>query len=403
MSCVARLPLLMLGWALLAGCRERDAAPPTGKLPPPPPAAAEAPSAPAVPVSRLTAPQREALERIRAAGGSVEAGADAYPLGVELASERVAADDDLVRAVLQFPELQRLRLAVGSATAETLVQLAALGDLEELFLQDAPLDDAALAELLRGTPRVKRLGMCRLDRITDAGLESLRECGGLRVLALIEMKGITGQALPILARLPGLRVLDLRHCGQLGPQDFAQLVSIPELTDLTLGGRPIDDGVLVAVARHPAITSLSIEDAQLTRDCLTRLANLPAVAARLLSLAFTRCPGITDQTLQALPRLPRLEALALREIRLRGAFLQDLRDAGDPPLKLRALAITEALVTDDALNVLPLVCPALERLDLRGNRDVTDQVLVMLRQLPTLQEVRLERTAVTSVWQPGVE
>jgi hypothetical protein len=282
-------------------------------------------------------------------------------------------------------------------------RLAELGELEELFLQDAPLDDAALATLLRGVPLVKRLGLRRLNRVTDAGLQSLRECGGLSVLALIEMSGITGNVLPVLGQLPGLRVLDLRSCGQLARADFAQLVSLPGLTDLKLGGPVIDDDVLEAVARHPSVSALSIDDAQLSPGCLTRLAGLPDVTARLRSLAFTRCFGITDETLQVLPRLPQLEALTLREIMLNGAFLQYLRDSGDPPLKLRSLAISEAFMTDDALDVLPLVCPALERLDLSGNRGLTDRVLDILRQIPTLKEVRLERTAVTLTWQPGVE
>ncbi|MCU0959320.1 MAG: hypothetical protein MUF48_04385 [Pirellulaceae bacterium] len=400
---MSRLLLLMLGMMWLAGCRERDAAPPVKERARAPAAAAEAPPAPAPPASRLTEAQRQALERIRAAGGSVDAGADDYPVGLDLASERVAADDELLLAVLQFPELKRLRLAVGPAAPETVARLAELGELEELFLQDAPLDDAALATLLRGVPLVKRLGLRRLNRVTDAGLQSLRECGGLSVLALIEMSGITGNVLPVLGQLPGLRVLDLRSCGQLARADFAQLVSLPGLTDLKLGGPLIDDDVLEAVARHPSVSALSIDDAQLSPGCLTRLAGLPDVTARLRSLAFTRCFGITDETLQVLPRLPQLEALTLREIMLNGAFLQYLRDSGDPPLKLRSLAISEAFMTDDALDVLPLVCPALERLDLSGNRGLTDRVLDILRQIPTLKEVRLERTAVTLTWQPGVE
>lgn len=398
MNCVTRFLVPVLAWTLLTGCRGREVPPPAA---PPADVTTEAP-APPQPVSRLTEPQREAVDRIRAAGGSVEAGPDEYPLGIDLASERVAADDDLVRAVLQFPELKRLRLAVGSAAPETVIELAGLGDLEELFLQDAPLDDAALATLLGGTPLLKRFGLRRLSRVTDAGLESLRECGGLNVLALIEMSGITGRALPTLAQLPGLRVLDLRNCGQLTGQDYAHLASLPRLTELKLGGPLVDDEVLVTVAQHPTITSLAIDDAQLTRDCLARLAGLPEVAARLRSLAFTRCFGITDRTLQALPDLAQLETLTLREIMLNGTFLQYLRDAGGPPLKLRSLTMAEAFITDDALNVLPLVCPALERLDLSGNREVTDQVLEVLRQIPTLTEVRLDRTAVTGTWQPGV-
>ena len=105
-------------------------------------------SPPVEPVS-LTQRQEQVLDKILAAGGSIERAEDGMPIGVDLASERVFADDELIRGTLEFPHLKRLRVAVSKASPETLAELAKLPELEELFLQDAPLDDSALTALLR--------------------------------------------------------------------------------------------------------------------------------------------------------------------------------------------------------------------------------------------------------------
>ena len=95
-----------------------------------------------------------------------------------------------------------------------------------------------------------------------------------------------------------------------------------------------------------------------------------------------------------------LETLALREIMLTGSFLQSVRDAADDPLPLKTLIVTNAFLTDESLTPLPGLCPALTRLDVSGNQGVTDIRMGILKQLPVLREVRLERTGVTQPWHP---
>ena len=310
--------------------------------------------------------------KILAAGGSLERAENGSPIGLDLASERVFADDELVRTTLEFPHLKRLRMAVSKASPETLAELARLSELEELFLQDAPLDDAALTALLHALPELQRMALRRLSRVTNAGLEALPDCRQLSVVALIEMSGITGAALQTLRNVQRLRLLDLRNCGQLTTADFAQLLALSSLQELKLGGPAINDDVLVLVAQHPSLSALSLEDAQVSSTCLQRLAESRDMAGRLRSISLARCFGVTDESLHVLREFPQLESLTLREIMLTGSFLQYVHDAGDERLPLKTLVITDAFLTDEALAPLPALFSTLIRLDLSGNQGLTD-------------------------------
>lgn len=348
----------------------------------------------------LTEKEAQAAKLIAAAGGSFQRNDAGVVHAVDLASERVFADDAVLRAVFEFPHLTRLRLAVSKAAPETLAQLATLTELEELFLQDVALDDAALQSLLTALPQLRRLGLRRLSRVTDAGLESLARVPKLEVVALIEMNGVTNATLRTLQAVPGLRYLDIRNCGQLTTPDFGLLAGLSQLQELKVGGPAINDEVLAIVVTHPSVTSLGIEDAQITAASLQRLAETQAFAQRLKSLSLIRCLGIMDNSLTVLRQFPQLENLTLRELMLNGSFLQTVLDSGNDPLPIQDLTVTDAILTDESLTPLPGMFRELRRLDLSGNRGVTNASLDILRQVRSLEEVRLERTAVTEEWHP---
>jgi hypothetical protein len=389
----------------LGGCRDRDDAPPMTASGPAsravPPAADKAVPAPAAPA--LPDRQVKAVDRIVAAGGSVERSVDGQVIGVDLISDRVVADDALVRAAQEFPHLRRLRLAVSKISPQTLEGLSSLSDLDELLLQDAAIDDATLATVLHGMPLLRRLTLRRASRVSDAGLAALKECPALEVVALIELNGVTGAVVDALRSVERLRSLDVRNCGQLTTADFAQLVSLVNVSELKVGGPAVNDEVLNILGRHPALTSLSVDDAQVSPACLQQLAAMPELTQRLRSLSFARCSGVTDESLHVLNSFPVLETLALREIMLTGSFLQNVHDSADKPLPLKTLIITNAFVSDESLTPLPGVCPSLTRLDLTGNRGVTNAVLGILKQIRPLREVHLDDTGVTEKWFPQVE
>jgi hypothetical protein len=351
----------------------------------------------------LSEKEAQAVKSIVAAGGSFQRNDAGLVHAIDLASERVFADDAVLRAVYEFPHLTRLRLAVSKAAPETLAQLATLTELEELFLQDVALDDAALQALLSALPNLRRLGLRRLSRVTDAGLEALARVPKLEVVALIEMSGVTGVTVRTLQGVPRLRFLDIRNCGQLTTPDFGLLTGLSQLEELKLGGPAVSDEVLAIVLTHPSVTALGVEDAQITAAGLQRLAATTAIAQRLKSLSLVRCLGITDDSLTVLRQFPQLESLALREIMLNGSFLQTVYDSGNDLLPIQDLTITDAFLTDESLTPLPGMFRELRRLDLSGNRGVTNASLAILRQIRSLEEARLDRTAVTEEWHPRGE
>ena len=116
--------------------------------------------------------------------------------------------------------------------------------------------------------------------------------------------------------------------------DFEQLVKLDQLDELKLGGPAINNEVLRSVALHPRITSLAIEDAEVSGDCLSCLAASPDFAARLRGLSFARCFGLTDESLVLLPKFPQLESLVLRDILVTGALFGTAGRPGSWPTAL---------------------------------------------------------------------
>ncbi|MFV1968370.1 MAG: hypothetical protein ACC628_23335 [Pirellulaceae bacterium] len=338
--------------------------------------------------------QLQAIEAITSAGGRVERDANRLPVLIDLASERVFADDDTVRAVLAFPELKKLRLAVSTVAPETIGELTSLTQLNELLLQDASIEDGALEELLHAMPALQRLTLRRLSKITDAGVAAVAACAELEVLALIEMNQVTGATLDQLQNIERLRSLDLRNCGQLSAADFEKLISLDRLEDLKIGGPIANDEVLSTVARLPSITSLTVEDGEVTGEGLQQLARARALAGRLRSLSFARCFGVTDAALVVLGDFPKLETVALRDLMITGSFLKTLRESARSPLRLKTLVVTRAFLTDETVADLPEVAPNLVRLDLRGNLGITDASLDGFERLQALESLRLEETGV---------
>ncbi len=394
---------LWLSLLFASGCGPREPAAPTQPAPTDasPPTSAGESSDTELPVETLAPDdeQQQAIQAIIAAGGSVDCDADGWPMLIDLASERASANDETVRWLLQFPQLKRLRLAVNTVSPETLSDLKTLVEMEELLLQDATIDDQQITTVLRSMPALKRLTMRRLSKVTDRGLAAISDCSQLEVLALIEMSQISGAALQPLTQVPKLRSLDLRNCGQLALADFEQLTSLAGLSELKLGGPAVTDDVLSVAAGLPSLVSLTIEDAQISGPGLQRLAQAPGVATRLRSLTIARCFGVTDDTLNVLGSLSALETLSLRDIMLTGSFLNSLHESLgqslDEPLSLTTLVVTDAFLTDEAIEPLPKIAPGLRRLDLRGNQGVTDQSLDVFRQLPQLKDLQLQGTGVS--------
>ncbi len=344
---------------------------------------------PAMPVE-LSDEQKAAIERMEATGAGIVLDDSGFPAQIDLASERVFADEELVRAALVFPGLKGLRLAVSSVPETTLAELAVFTELEELFLQDAAIDDAGLSNLLDAMPNLQRLTLRRLNEVTDDAIDAVVGCKNLEVVALIEMNQLTGAGLEHLAGLPQLRSLDLRNCGRLTAKDFRRLGTFKKLVELKLGGPAVTDEIADVLLSLPQVRSLTIEDAEISAAFLQTLASDKETAERLQTLAFARSFGVNDEALASIDKFPNLQTLSLRDIMVSGEFLAKLNEARKTPLTWRTLIVTNAFLDDGAIGHLPTLAPNLERLDLRGNPGITDESRSAFEKLESLKDLKLE-------------
>lgn len=352
-----------------------------------PPAVSVAQETPAR--AELSDPQKAAVELIATAGGEMELDAAGFPVRIDLASDRVFADETLVRAALEFPDLKGLRLALSSVPDATLAELESLANLEELYLQDAAIGDAGLADILSAMPNLRRLTLRRLNGMTDRALDAVVTCAQMEVLALVELNRITGAGLDRLAGCLKLRSLDLRNCGGLSPEDLKRLSAIKGLEEVKFGGPAINDGIAEVIIGLPKVQSVTVEDAEISPAFVDTLASHAATAERVRTLAFARCYGVTDEALHSLGKFSSLETLSLRDIMVTGSFLAGLNHEGSNPLPLKTLIAANAFLNDEAVASLPDVAPNLVRLDLRGNVGLSEGSTQVFQKLKNLKELTL--------------
>jgi len=200
-----------------------------------------------------------------------------------------------------LPELKSVRL--DNATDSDVRQLAELPSLRAITLSSVCLpsqqfgDDGIKA--LAGLRQVESFEIGGFgSKMTDAGLDVLRNFTNLRRLALVNCTGLTAQGFAMISELKQLRVLSV-DTYQLGSADSA-LAFVTKLTEL-------EELCLEDVGPRP-----------LTDEGLRHLAPLK----RLRRLDMSKSPGYTDAGLASLTReLPSLESLKFMW-RVRGQSLK---------------------------------------------------------------------------------
>jgi Leucine-rich repeat (LRR) protein len=325
---------------------------------------------------------------VEAASGQIIFDESEKLAGVDLASDRVSADNETVGSVLKFTFLKTLRLACNGVSNDRIVAIKNFDQLEELYLQDATISDADLCEMLSGLPHLKRLTLRRLNSVSDEGIKSISSMPDLEVLALIEMN-VTGTGIQQAAAIPRLRSLDLRNCGSLTADELADLPSFESLGELKLGGPTIDDAVMNILIEMPALKSISIEDAQITEAGIQALTSDVDLAARMRSLTFARTYGFGDETLTSIGSMQSLETLVLKDCYVTGSFLEALSEAVDgKPLPLKTLVLIGAFPDEQAMAALPAFAPTLVRLDLTRSAIMASS-MAQIGQLTELSSLTL--------------
>jgi hypothetical protein len=197
--------------------------------------------------------------------------------------------------------------------------------------------------------------------VTDHGIGQLVAIPGLTHLALIDLT-VTGQALQSIAGFPALVSLDVRMCDNISGDQLTALRRAPRLRELKLGGQAVDDAALAIVAYYPRLESLTVEDAPITGEGLHHLATSGPASRRIHTLAFARCPSLSDEALTQLSSFGQLRRLDLRDMPVTGEFLAALTE----PEQLEVLILNQTFLGDEAFRAIAR-CQGLERLEVAQN------------------------------------
>uniref|UniRef100_A0A3B5LYR0 Si:ch73-173p19.1 n=1 Tax=Xiphophorus couchianus TaxID=32473 RepID=A0A3B5LYR0_9TELE len=274
-------------------------------------------------------------------------------------------------------QLQKLVLnCYPYSTNELLRQLRAFTTLKHLSLVNSPLITSGLSVLL-SLVKLQSLNLASCSKltdsclqyitsldqtkVTDAGmvqyLQSAPSCLSQLSLNQTEVTEATLAALPTC--VPQLRLLSIK---QTKVKDISALAGMSSLQTLNLNGTGVTEESLESISTHPTLSSLSLGGISVKDGNHA----LKIISLKLTHLTLPGRHTVTDRGLEFLCRLTLLSEL-------------DLKDYTQ--------------VTDQGVSQLAAM--TLKKLSL-SNTQVTDTGLPSLRGLQELQELCLDRTAVTS-------
>uniref|UniRef100_A0A3P9NHB4 Si:ch73-173p19.1 n=1 Tax=Poecilia reticulata TaxID=8081 RepID=A0A3P9NHB4_POERE len=274
-------------------------------------------------------------------------------------------------------QLQKLVLnCYPYSTNELLRQLRAFTTLKHLSLVNSPLITSGLS-VLPSLVKLQSLNLASCSKltdsclqyitsldqtkVTDAGmvqyLQSAPSCLSQLSLNQTEVTEATLAALPTC--VPQLRLLSIK---QTKVKDISALAGMSSLQTLNLNGTGVTEESLESISTHPTLSSLSLGGISVKDGNHA----LKIISLKLTHLTLPGRHTVTDGGLAFLCRLTLLSEL-------------DLKDYTQ--------------VTDQGVSQLAAM--TLKKLSL-SNTQVTDAGLPSLRGLQELQELCLDRTAVTS-------
>ena len=302
--------------------------------------------------------------------------------GAEVPNAALALLNDL------DPPLTSLKIAGDAAlTGAGLRSLAALTELESLAVSAPTLSDADVAPLAALT------NLRSLTLRTDGDDPALTPAGFAPLAALrkVETLGVGGHDFPadVLATLPetfpNVRELDLNHTFTTDAAAVEAFARLPKLKSLNLGGNPwLPADAAAKVGEICSLETLGLVHTgeKHTRALFDSLEGHPNL--RRLKIAV-RGDGLTDERVETLLTLPKLEAVSL------GADPGPLTDAAVATLarhpNLKELDLSHPNFTDSAVAALKNA-PQLEtlRLDAVG---VTEEAVDALAEMPSLKTLSI--------------
>jgi|GEM_PF-2276030 len=267
-----------------------------------------------------------------------------------------------------------------------------------VFLQP---DQGAVFDLLAEIPNLERLGV--MSELPTFGGKTgrkitLAQLKGLRELSLVGT--FTDASLAELAPLDQLEILQLYQAKPFAKLDLACLENKPRLRRLITGGiEPTDEG-FARIGKLPALEHLMTDFTSATDAGMSQLAKLSNL--KTLALSSSQEPSrVTPEGMAAIGKLTQLVNLTISGKFSRGnataeAGVSDRIVAGwSPQLKqLKSLHLFNCRLGDAGLGELRKL-PALMRLNLSGELEITDDGMAHLGTMTTLKHLSLANAAIT--------
>jgi internalin A len=314
-----------------------------------------------------------------------------------------------------FEALKNLRsLEFGPALDDaSFASIAKLSHLEELNLRLAA----------RGTEIKQLTALTKLadlslglngDSQFDLIIGEVAKCRRLRRLRLFQLHKVSAAVLQKLAQVPELAELDLEGGGiDLGERPLDGFADFKSLTRLRLGNYSLGPEDIDEIRKFKHVKVLAHTETRNQASGWRNLHWLKGLEELDEYRPVSREPGLTDEDMPILAKLPSLRALQLAgnaitdnglgpiaklpllsRLKLAHTYITDRGLATLKPLsRLAELDLFDTEISDDGLKELAAF-RSLTDLDL-GMTEITDAGLAHLRRLRALKRLNLESTAIS--------
>lgn len=262
-------------------------------------------------------------------------------------------------------ELQDINLHSTKMTFENLPEFTA-SNLKRLDLQYSSVTDQGLIKLANGCKNLEVLHLSGSQNITDAGIEEFSKiCSKLKYIDLISTP-VTGKSFEIL----------LKNC--------------PDLETVLFYGPLIsDENIQACTIKHTNLKMIHLSRTLITDEgCINLIKILP-------NLEHLSLPGtiITGKFLLELGACKKLHKINLQETkRLNDEALEGLENIR---LELRDINLYETAITGKGLEKIAIACPYLEKIHLGDYYITADDLIMLAKTCPNLQEIICEWSIIT--------
>jgi Leucine-rich repeat (LRR) protein len=285
-----------------------------------------------------------------------------------------------------------------------------------LALPAATVDDSGWIEAAGGTFSANASGQItavnlRASWVTDLDLRRLAKLSALTTLDL-SLTRVTDQGMQELKNLPGVEELNLRFAEYVTDEGLSALKNWKKLKRLVLHGTKVSDTALEHISGISSLESLDLGSVMLTDVALERLTVLPNLKA--LTIGGNELGDAGLQALRQMPGLTYLDlsgrqgtdsnvwTISMSDVGLEAVLtlskLQELRfgctSIGVGIEGARFATVSMMGITPRWLEKMKSL-KELKRLQLQGCDRIDDSAVATLATYPSLEELDLKGTAVT--------